>query len=132
MENSPNNDNQTYILAGIGLLGIIIFIYFVYFYENPQTEEINSQKENAYIICDYNKYDCEDFNNYEDAKNIYNECYKKKGYDVHYLDADKDGIVCESTFNSQFNNYNPSNYDEPQCDEVCDARQIYCWYECSE
>jgi hypothetical protein len=47
--------------------------------------------------CSYNRYDCGDFWRIEDAQACYQHCWKILGQDVHWLDRDGDGVVCEWT-----------------------------------
>lgn len=63
--------------------------------ENNQTgagQNTSSQTEN--IICSSDSYNCGDFETQEQAQEVYDSCYADYG-DVHSLDNDGDGIVCE-------------------------------------
>lgn len=46
--------------------------------------------------CQENLYDCKDFSSQTRAQNIYNECWNFSDQDIHDLDADGNGIACES------------------------------------
>ena len=46
--------------------------------------------------CSGNHYNCSDFKTQAQAQACFEHCMKVKGYDVHKLDRDKDGRVCES------------------------------------
>lgn len=46
--------------------------------------------------CAYDAYNCSDFSTQAAAQACYDYCMQKVGYDVHRLDANKDGIACES------------------------------------
>ena len=46
--------------------------------------------------CSGNLYNCSDFKTQAQAQECYDHCKKVKGYDVHKLDRDGDGRVCES------------------------------------
>ena len=46
--------------------------------------------------CSYNRYNCGDFEWQWQAQQCYDYCLQLVGTDVHYLDADKDGVACES------------------------------------
>lgn len=46
--------------------------------------------------CDSNKYNCSDFVTHTEAQSLFECCMQKLGSDIHKLDADKDGIACES------------------------------------
>jgi len=43
---------------------------------------------------DYDEYNCEDFETWEEAQEVY-EYYGGVENDVHHLDRDKDGVACE-------------------------------------
>ena len=43
-------------------------------------------------ICSYNAYNCGNFSTQAEAQKVYNACGED---DVHWLDADGDGIACE-------------------------------------
>ena len=47
------------------------------------------------IICSYNAYNCSDFNTQVEAQGVFEYCGGVAN-DIHRLDADKDGIACES------------------------------------
>ena len=44
---------------------------------------------------DYDEYNCEDFETWEQAQEVY-ESYGGIENDVHHLDRDTDGIPCEA------------------------------------
>ena len=44
---------------------------------------------------DYDEYNCEDFETWEEAQEVY-ESYGGIENDVHRLDRDKDGVPCEA------------------------------------
>ncbi len=45
--------------------------------------------------CEVDFYDCGDFNVKEDAQSIYDYCFNLTKSDIHNLDNDGDGVVCE-------------------------------------
>lgn len=47
------------------------------------------------IICSYNAYNCPDFTTHAEAQKVFEFCGGINN-DIHKLDADKDGIACES------------------------------------
>lgn len=47
------------------------------------------------IICSYNAYNCSDFSTHTEAQGVFEYC-GGVGNDIHRLDADKDGLACES------------------------------------
>lgn len=62
----------------------------------PEPEPTTNQDDNLSCDCSGNKYNCGDFQTHNEAQNLYDCCIVKVGYDVHKLDRDNDGIVCES------------------------------------
>jgi hypothetical protein len=46
--------------------------------------------------CSYNRYNCGDFDSQWEAQQCYDYCMAQVGRDVHRLDADEDGVACES------------------------------------
>lgn len=46
--------------------------------------------------CSGNIYNCSDFRTQREAQSCYEYCLKQRGFDVHTLDRDKDGVACES------------------------------------
>ena len=48
-----------------------------------------------YFSCHMDMWNCDDFNSQEDAQEVYDVCFDEKGEDVHGLDNDGDGVVCE-------------------------------------
>ncbi|XOB46405.1 MAG: thermonuclease family protein [Candidatus Nealsonbacteria bacterium] len=47
------------------------------------------------IICSYNAYNCSDFSTHAEAQAVFEYCGGVTN-DIHRLDADKDGLACES------------------------------------
>lgn len=56
-----------------------------------------AEQENSITdcYCETNIYDCNDFKTRQEARGVYECCLKMAGKDVHKLDNDKDGIICE-------------------------------------
>jgi micrococcal nuclease len=60
----------------------------------PATE-IQIPIDTGSIICSSNAYNCTDFETHAEAQQVFNFCGGVNN-DIHRLDADKDGIACES------------------------------------
>ena len=45
--------------------------------------------------CRSDRYNCNDFKTRREAREKYECCINKVGYDVHNLDGDSDGTACE-------------------------------------
>ncbi len=56
---------------------------------------IPEQKISTVCSCRSDRYNCADFKTRREAREKYECCMRKVGYDVHRLDRDKDGIACE-------------------------------------
>ena len=50
----------------------------------------------AVCNCASNLYNCDDFSTHNEAQMCYKHCVSIVGSDVHGLDSDSDGVVCES------------------------------------
>ncbi len=90
------------------ILSIILLVFvFIYYFSNledlsqtpNQTTEQGTDTES--FICDTDYYNCEDFETQEKAQVIYDYCQEQGAGDIHGLDNDNDGIVCESLPKSQ-------------------------------
>lgn len=56
-----------------------------------------TRSTSAVCSCSSNLYNCIDFRTRADAQACYDYCWRTVGYDVHRLDGNQDGRVCEST-----------------------------------
>lgn len=66
--------------------------------ENPAEVQFNADIKRVgelWIECDYNRYDCYSFNCREDAILAHWYCNMQWLWDIHWLDDDKDGEICE-------------------------------------
>ena len=61
--------------------------------EDKEEPDINDITSSEYI-CDFDFYNCGDFKTHKEAQAAYDACGGMD--DIHELDRDKDGIVCES------------------------------------
>lgn len=57
----------------------------------------NEAAESGAVICDCseNVYNCSDFETLDDAQECYDYCFEQTGEDVHLMDGDPDGVVCD-------------------------------------
>lgn len=58
-------------------------------------EELTKEEPEGEYICDSNEYNCGDFATQEEAQAVFEACGGPKT-DIHKLDSNKDGKVCES------------------------------------
>jgi len=63
--------------------------------EIPPSLPVESTPSQEEIICSHNAYNCSDFSTHAEAQSIYEYCGGVTN-DIHRLDADKDGLACES------------------------------------
>ncbi len=62
----------------------------------PVPEEPTPQlTDTTGYICSYNAYNCSDFTTHAEAQAVFEKCGGVNN-DIHRLDADKDGLACES------------------------------------
>jgi uncharacterized protein YraI len=59
------------------------------------TGEQQPNSNTSSCTCSYNAYNCSDFALQQDAQACYNYCLSQVGSDIHWLDDDGDGQVCE-------------------------------------
>jgi len=80
------------IILAIILTGVVLgLIYSALPGHNPQNnQDDNSQEE---FICDTDSYNCADFTTQQQAQEVFDFCGVE---DIHRLDNDGDGVVCES------------------------------------
>jgi micrococcal nuclease len=60
-----------------------------------ETQETPTSPNSSEYICSYNTYNCSDFKTRAEAQAVYDACGGVSN-DIHKLDADDDGIACES------------------------------------
>ena len=84
-----NMNKKLLIILTIAILLLIGLIVVAYFYwgtdeepESPTSEKIN---------CNEDIYNCADFTTQTEAQAVFDACET----DVHQLDKDGDGVVCE-------------------------------------
>ncbi|MCK5062160.1 excalibur calcium-binding domain-containing protein [Candidatus Parcubacteria bacterium] len=58
-------------------------------------QTIPGPKISTVCVCRSDRYNCADFKTRREARDKYECCKQKVGYDVHNLDGDSDGIACE-------------------------------------
>ena len=86
------------ITLGIIIAGILAFLIFnSYFKEGePITSLDDSAREEIerlFTECSIDTYNCADFDTQAEAQGVFDFCGPE---DVHRLDSDGDGVVCES------------------------------------
>jgi endonuclease YncB( thermonuclease family) len=63
---------------------------------NKQTRQPARAVSGSGCDCSKNLYNCSDFKTQRQAQECYDHCRRLKGQDIHRLDRDGDGRVCES------------------------------------
>lgn len=58
-------------------------------------ESLQQESQEGEIICSHNAYNCSDFTTQAEAQNVFEHCGGDSN-DIHKLDRDNDGVVCES------------------------------------
>jgi hypothetical protein len=56
----------------------------------------NSDEEAATCSCDANTHNCTDFDTPQDAQSCYDHCMTVGDSDIHLLDENENGVVCET------------------------------------
>lgn len=62
----------------------------------PPTQPAPPTSQPAVCNCSGNVYNCADFSSHSSAQACFGYCYSLRGFDVHQLDGDNDGVACES------------------------------------
>ncbi|HUW43711.1 MAG TPA: excalibur calcium-binding domain-containing protein [Bacillota bacterium] len=93
------------------ILLIILVVFGFGFFGGKQAQKIDSkcnlggktlcwiwQKESleTQYDCSSDLYNCGDFDTQAEAQEVYDYCIGQGAGDVHRLDSDSDGVVCES------------------------------------
>ena len=100
----PVKKLRNWSLIVMGILGIIILIGIImYFVLNPLSliskgtrdffDETVNQGQETQFICNEDFYNCDDFETQVEAQAVFDACGLD---DIHGLDNDGDGVVCES------------------------------------
>ena len=87
------------VLITIGVIILIVLIIKLlgpvdYLPKERDIQRIGDVEFNLRSGCNEDLYNCEDFQNQKQAQIIYDYCQSKG--DVHQLDNDGDGVICES------------------------------------
>ena len=93
-ESSTNNNriiSIPLILGGIVAIVVILLIIMFAFSGNSS----HTTSSTAVCDCSKNLYDCKDFANQNEAQKCFDYCKEQGKGDIHLLDADKNGRVCE-------------------------------------
>jgi hypothetical protein len=77
------------------LITIIAFLFLSGCTSGQSSAPVVMQEIITVCSCRTDRYNCADFKTRREARELYECCMKKVGYDVHHLDRDSDGIACE-------------------------------------
>jgi len=83
------------IILIIAILIISAIIFLIIFKEKDKGEVLNNETEIS-GECSSNTYNCDDFDTQQEAQEMFELCGGLEGNDIHGLDNDGDGVVCES------------------------------------
>ncbi|MBU1119399.1 hypothetical protein KKH43_05960 [Patescibacteria group bacterium] len=61
-----------------------------------EEKDTSEKKISTSSQCSSDKYNCSDFSTQSQAQEVFNQCFKETGKDIHGLDQDNNKIVCES------------------------------------
>ncbi len=97
---TPSN-KTLYLILGILIVIVLIVAGYLFFgdsgngEENGEADETNGEEDDSQLtyICNEDYYNCGDFETQEEAQAVYDECGTD---DIHGLDNDGDGEVCET------------------------------------
>ena len=77
------------------LIIILAVMLIIYLNQNSQPSLPNNSNSRNNYNCEEDFYNCADFNTQAEAQNVFEECGGSEN-DLHGLDTDSDGVVCES------------------------------------
>lgn len=63
---------------------------------SSKSDEVKIKMEKGEFICSKNTYNCSDFKNHDEAQKVFEMCGGLKN-DIHKLDMDRNGRVCEDS-----------------------------------
>lgn len=80
------------------IVGLITFLVFNSYFKSaepiqPLDDETREEIDRLFTECEIDTYNCADFITQAEAQNVFDICGPE---DVHGLDNDGDGVVCES------------------------------------
>ena len=61
----------------------------------PNPEPVQTEPTPAYN-CSGDTYNCGHFKNHKEAQSVFEYCLAQKGFDIHKMDRDNNGVACES------------------------------------
>jgi len=85
IENYKNKFKVVLIVCAILIVVIWSLVFILgYFQEEDRVESVD-------VVCDFDSYDCVDFDSCEEARFVFDSCEN----DIHFLDGDRNNIPCE-------------------------------------
>ncbi len=79
----------------LGILIILILIVAGYLFLGSGNRGEAAIRIVVGPVCESDTFNCDDFTTQEEAQDVFDECFPDFG-DVHGLDGDGNGVVCES------------------------------------
>jgi len=105
------------------ILKVVFFLFILLLCFSPQ---VNAATPGSSKTCDCsgNLYNCADFATTSEAQSCYDYCKSRGKGDVHCLDADDDGVACES---GMAKTSSKKSYDSSDSDNsgTCPAGKCY-------
>lgn len=110
MEQETTNSWKKWLLIVIGIIIVIAAAFLIYVYAiKPTTSDSGSNPDSdqgsasdtipagsgVEYNCDTDTYNCGDFATQTEAQKAYDSCNELGFGDIHQLDSDGDGVVCE-------------------------------------
>lgn len=85
------------IILIILIAGLVVFLAFNSYFKKgialPSDDATREEIDRLFTECSEDTYNCGDFTTQAEAQNVFDVCGPE---DVHGLDNDGDGVVCES------------------------------------
>lgn len=93
-----------WVLGSLIFLLVVAFLIVLFTKDSGNVDNNVSQEESTPDVgstqsnfeCSEDSYNCGDFETQAEAQEVFDDCLDETGNDVHRLDNDGDGVVCES------------------------------------
>jgi hypothetical protein len=84
------------IIIIIVVIAVFLVLFGILYYsqDKPAEDETKTETSIPEPDCTSNLYNCNNFTSQAEAQEVFEKCGKEN--DIHQLDKDKDGVVCES------------------------------------
>jgi hypothetical protein len=83
-----------WLIAVLAFLILIFIAYYLIMNSDRAIEKAKEEFKNGFD-CSSDSLNCNNFGSQKGAQSAYDYCMEREGKDIHNLDNDGDGVVCE-------------------------------------